>query len=145
MVAGGVVLPASHIFGLGYLVDTICFAVIVSGLSGLSPRQFGPVAERIDRTLGEWSYFVFLVHWLAGFLVASLLFNGDWRGWTLLLAVTPVVLAASAAFAWLNRVFVEPLRSRVRRSDAPYRPAAPAVVSNQTLPRLGAVAETNAN
>jgi peptidoglycan/LPS O-acetylase OafA/YrhL len=145
MVAGGLVLPASHIFGLGYLVDTICFAVVVSGLSGLSVHQFGPLIQRIDRTLGEWSYFAFLVHWLAGFLVAAILFNGDWRGWTLLLAVTPVVLVASPALASLNRRFVEPLRDRVRRLCGPFRPAAPVSAPSKTLPSLGAVAETNAN
>jgi peptidoglycan/LPS O-acetylase OafA/YrhL len=145
MVAGGAVLPASHIFGVGYLVDTACFAVVVSGLSGLSARQFGPLAERIDRTLGEWSYFAFLGHWLAGFLVAGILFNGDWRGWTLLLAVTPVVVVASAALASLNRAFVEPLRNRVRSLYGPYRPAAPAAALSETLPSLGAAAETNAN
>jgi peptidoglycan/LPS O-acetylase OafA/YrhL len=145
MVAGGAVLPASHIFAVGYLIDTVCFAVVVSGLSGLSARQFGPLMERIDRTLGEWSYFAFLVHWLAGFLVAGIFFNGDWRGWALLLAVTPVVLVASAAFAWLNRAFVEPLRSRVRCLYGPDRPAAPAAVLSEILPGLGAAAETNAN
>jgi peptidoglycan/LPS O-acetylase OafA/YrhL len=143
MVAGGMVLPASHIFGLGYLIDTICFSVVVSGLSGFSADQFGPLVERIDRTLGEWSYFAFLGHWLAGFLVAGIFFRGDWRGWTLLLAATPVVLVASAAFAWLNRKFVEPLRNRVRRF---YRPSAPAPAApGEALPGLGVVAETIAN
>ncbi len=139
MVAGGAILPASHIFGWGYLIDTTCFAVVVSGLSGLSTDQFGPLVARIDRTLGEWSYFAFLVHWLAGFLVAAAFFNGDWRGWPLLFAVTPVVLAASAVLAWLNRVSVEPLRGWVRRA---YRPQA---VPSGPLPGLGAVAEATAN
>jgi peptidoglycan/LPS O-acetylase OafA/YrhL len=139
MLAGGAMLPASHIFGWGYLIDTICFAVVVSGLSGLSADRFGPLAARIDRTLGEWSYFAFLVHWLAGFLVAGAFFSGDWRGWPLLFAVTPVVLAASAVLAWLNRISVEPLRSWVRRSSRP------AAVPSGTLPGLGVVAETNAN
>jgi peptidoglycan/LPS O-acetylase OafA/YrhL len=145
MVAGGAVLPASHIFGPGYFIDTICFAVVVSCLSALSADQFGPIAERIDRTLGEWSYFAFLVHWLAGFLLAGILFNGDWRGWTLLLAVTPVVLVASAALAWQNRKFVEPLRSRVRRFYQQCGPAASAGGMSETLPGLGAMAETKAN
>ena len=73
MLAGGTVFPASYIFGWGYLLDTVCFAIVVSGLSGLSSQQFGPLVERIDRMLGEWSYFAFLVHWLAGFLVAGIL------------------------------------------------------------------------
>jgi peptidoglycan/LPS O-acetylase OafA/YrhL len=145
MLAGGTVFPASHIFGWGYLVDTVCFAVVVSGLSGLSSHQFGPLAERIDRMLGEWSYFAFLVHWLAGFLVAGILLNGEWRGWTLLLVVTPVVLAASAAFATLNRKFLEPLRSRVRGVYGQYTPMASAEVLSEALRGLGAAAETNAN
>jgi len=145
MLVGGTVFPASYIFGWGYLLDTICFAVVVSGLSGLSSRQFSPVVDRIDRTLGEWSYFAFLVHWLAGFLVAVIVLGGEWRGWTLLLVVTPVVLASSAAFATLNQKFLEPLRSRVRRSHEISRPAASAAVSSNTLPRLSVAAETNAN
>jgi peptidoglycan/LPS O-acetylase OafA/YrhL len=145
MLAGGTALPASHVFGPGYLIDTLCFAVVVSGLAGLSPNRLGPFMARIDRTLGEWSYFAFLAHWLAGFLVASIFFNGDWRGWTLLLATTPVVLAASAALAWLNRILVEPLRSRVRGIYRPHAPPAAVAVPGETLPGLGAVAETSAN
>jgi peptidoglycan/LPS O-acetylase OafA/YrhL len=101
--------------------------------------------ERIDRTLGEWSYFAFLGHWLAGFLIAGIFFNGDWRGWTLLLATTPVVLAASAVLAWLNAILVEPLRNRVRGLYRPYAPSAAVAVLSETLPGLGAVAETSAN
>jgi peptidoglycan/LPS O-acetylase OafA/YrhL len=128
MLAGGTVFPASYIFGWGYLFDTVCFGFVVSYLSALSSRQFGPLMERIDRMFGEWSYFAFLVHWLAGFLVAGILLNGETRGWTLLLAVTPVVLAASAAFAMLNRKFLEPLRNRVRHSHARSTPAASVAV-----------------
>lgn len=135
MLAGGTVLPASYIFGWGYLLDTVCFAVVVSGLSGLSSHQVSPLAERVDRMFGEWSYFAFLVHWLAGFLVAGLLLDGEWRGWTLLLAVTPVVLAASGAFALLNRKFVEPLRSRVRGSYRRFTPPAPAESRAEVLPQ----------
>ncbi|HLX17557.1 MAG TPA: acyltransferase [Bradyrhizobium sp.] len=124
MLAGGAVFAETYIFGWGYLFDTLCFAVVVSGLSS---RQFTPLAERIDRMFGEWSYFAFLVHWLAGFLVASVLLGSEWRGWTLLLAVTPVVLVASAGLAMLNRRFVEPLRNRVRRSQGGPRLAAPAI------------------
>jgi peptidoglycan/LPS O-acetylase OafA/YrhL len=131
MLAGGSVFPTSYIFGWGYLVDTACFGVVVSGLSGISSHRFGPLAERIDRMLGEWSYFAFLVHWLAGFLVAGILLDGEWRGWTLLLGVTPLALAASAAFATLNRKFVEPLRSRVRRPHRRSRPAKSADVPNE--------------
>jgi hypothetical protein len=36
------------------------------------------------------------------------------RGWLLLFAVTPLLLAACAGFAPLNRKCLEPLRDRVR-------------------------------
>jgi len=138
MVAGGTVLPASHVFGPGYLIDTLCFAVVVSGLAGLPPNRFGPLVERIDRTLGEWSYFAFLTQWLAGFALAAILFDGYWRGWTLLLAVTPVVLVASAGLAWLNGKIVEPLRNRVRRLDRPRGPlASPGGMSGTLAPWPG--------
>jgi peptidoglycan/LPS O-acetylase OafA/YrhL len=124
LLAGGTVFSEFYIFGWGYLLDTVFFAVVISGLSTLSSRQYGPLIERIDRMFGEWSYCAFLVHWLAGFLVAGILLDGEWRGWFLLLAVTPVVLAASATLASINRKFVEPLRSRVRRSDSKSRASA---------------------
>jgi peptidoglycan/LPS O-acetylase OafA/YrhL len=145
MLAGGAVLPASYIFGWGYLIDTVCFGVVVSGLSALSSRQFGPLMERIDRMLGEWSYFAFLVHWLAGFLIAGILLGGETRGWTLLLAVTPVVLVASAAFAMLNRKFLEPLRGRVRGSYGRSRPTASAAVLSDTRPGPGDAEHSTVN
>jgi len=114
LLAGGSVLPQSHIFGVGYFLDTICFAVVVSGLSGLSKESVSPIIARIDRTLGEWSYFAFLVHWLCGFVVVAIVLGGGYRGWPLLLMATPLVLAACAGFAVLNRKCLEPLRDRVR-------------------------------
>ncbi len=117
MLAGGAVFSEAYSFGWGYFLDTAFFAVVVSGLSGVSSRQLGPHLARIDKLLGEWSYFAFLVHWLVGFMIAGTLL-GEWRGWTLLAAVTLPVTAASAAFASLNRKFVEPLRSKIRHSDA---------------------------
>ena len=128
MLAGGSVFPETYIFGSGYLLDTVFFAVVVSGLSGVSSRQFCTPFARIDRLLGEWSYFAFLVHWLVGFMIAGTLL-GEWRGWPLLAAVTLPVMAASAAFAVLNRKFIEPLRTKIRRADGRAMPAVPAVVT----------------
>ena len=70
-------------------------------------------------------------------MLAAVLFDGYWRGWTLLLAVTPVVPVASVGLAWLNRKFVEPLRNRVRRFDPRSAAAEP--------PGLGVMAQTIAN
>jgi peptidoglycan/LPS O-acetylase OafA/YrhL len=143
MVAGGSLLPASWVFGPGYILDTICFAIVVSGLSDFSGHEFGPLVGRIDRTLGDWSYFTFLVHWLAGFLVSGFLLNGEWRGWTLLLAVTPVLLMASWAFAVINRKLLEPLRSRIRGWHGQYSPMMPSAKLSEALPWLGAATEIN--
>jgi peptidoglycan/LPS O-acetylase OafA/YrhL len=129
MLAGGTVFPESHVFGWGYFLDTVFFALVVSGLSGASGQQFGFRLERLDRMFGEWSYFAFLIHWLAGFLVAGILLHGERRGWTLLLAVTPLVMAASAAFAVLNRKYVEPFRNKIRHSDRTAKAVAPVALS----------------
>jgi peptidoglycan/LPS O-acetylase OafA/YrhL len=114
LLAGGSLLPPSYVFGVGYFLDTICFTIVVSGLSGLSKAHFSPLIAGIDRTLGEWSYFAFLVHWLCGFVIVGTVPGIEQRGWLLLLAVTPLVLAACAGFAALNRKCLEPLRDRVR-------------------------------
>jgi hypothetical protein len=69
----------------------------------------------VDRTLGEWAYFIFLVQWLAGFAVVLTFMPGQWRGWTLLMVATPAIIAAGAGLAILNRRLVEPLRDLVRK------------------------------
>ncbi len=121
MMAGGWIFPDSYIFGLGYYVGVVLFTVVVAGLAG---RQFAPLIKRVDRTLGEWSYFIFLVQWLAGFAVAVTFMPGQWRGWILLLVATPAIIAAGAALASLNRRLVEPFRDLVRESPGlRWRPA----------------------
>ncbi len=111
MMAGGWIFPNSYIFGLGYYVGLVLFAVVIVGLAG---RKFGPMVERIDGTLGEWAYFVFLVQWLAGFAVAVTFMPGQWRGWPLLLMATPAIIGAGAGLAILNRRLIEPFRDTVR-------------------------------
>jgi peptidoglycan/LPS O-acetylase OafA/YrhL len=111
MLAGGWVFSDSYIFGYGYYLDTILFAIVVGGLIG---RRFNPFIQRVDKALGEWAYFVFLVQWLAGFAVAIVFHSGQSRGWGILVAATPVAVLASAGLARLNRLFVEPLRNHVR-------------------------------
>jgi peptidoglycan/LPS O-acetylase OafA/YrhL len=114
MLAGGALLPEGYIFGAGYFLDALFFAVVVSGLAGLSSAGVGPVVQRIDRTLGDWSYPAFLVHWLCAFLVAMALPIGEHRGWLLLAAASPVVIIASIGLTALNDKYLEPLRDWVR-------------------------------
>jgi peptidoglycan/LPS O-acetylase OafA/YrhL len=115
MLAGGWIFPDSYVFGIGYYVGIVLFTVVVAGLAGL---QLAPMLSRIDRTLGEWAYFVFLVQWLAGFAIAVTFMPGQWRGWTLLAAATPAIILAGAGLAMLNRSLVEPFRDLVRGSSA---------------------------
>jgi peptidoglycan/LPS O-acetylase OafA/YrhL len=136
MAAGGWLLPDSYIFGLGYYVGIALFFVVTAGLAG---RQFAPAIERVDRKLGEWAYFVFLVQWLAGFAVSVVLMHGQTRGWTLLFLATPVIVVAGAGLALLNGYLVEPLRDFVRSASVRRRiigdaTAAP-LISSSALPR----------
>ena len=131
MLAGGATLPETHIFGAGYFLDTLCFAVVVSALSGLQKQRVGPAAARIDQTLGEWSYFAFLVHWLCSFAVATVLPEGEQRGWLLFCATTPLVLVACACFSVFNRRFIEPWRDRVRGGFAGFARPVPAALAGE--------------
>jgi peptidoglycan/LPS O-acetylase OafA/YrhL len=111
MLAGGWIFAPSYIFGLGYYLDTILFSIVVGGLAW---RRFHPAIRGVDKVLGEWAYFVFLVQWLAGFAVALAFHSGQARGWAICVAATPLALLASAGLALLNRKFVEPFRDKVR-------------------------------
>jgi len=111
MIAGGLVLPDAHIFGLGYYLDGILFALVVAGLIG---RSFGASIERIGKALGDWAYCIFLLQWLVGFLVALAFFHDQARGWALLFAATLPAVLASAGLAALVGRFVDPLRDRIR-------------------------------
>jgi len=116
MAAGGWIFPDSYVFGVGYYVDTLLFAVVVSGLIGCRMPAWFEVA---DRMLGEWAYPVFLVQWLVGFVVAVTFLHETWRGWALLLlAAVPITLTA-AAVALINRRLVEPLRQKIRKIGLP--------------------------
>lgn len=130
MLAGGAALPETHIFGVGFFLDTLCFAVAVSALSGLQKHRVSPAVARIDQTLGEWSYLAFLVHWLCSFAVASVLPESEQRGWLLLFATTPLVLVACAGFAVFNRKTIEPWRDSVRGGSGTTR-AVPAALARE--------------
>lgn len=111
LLAGGWVFADTYIFGLGYYFDTILITIVVGGFAW---RGFHPVIQRLDKTLGEWAYFVFLVQWLAAFAVARIFHLSQPRGWVVLLAAVPLTAVASAGLALLNRMFVEPMRQQVR-------------------------------
>jgi peptidoglycan/LPS O-acetylase OafA/YrhL len=112
MIAGGWIFADSYIFGLGYYLDTILFAVVVGGYAW---RRFHPLIRRVDKVLGEWAYFVFLLQWLAGVAVTLALPTVETRGWVIFVAATPMAVLASAMLAHLNRKIVEPFRDQVRR------------------------------
>jgi peptidoglycan/LPS O-acetylase OafA/YrhL len=123
MMAAGSILPDSYVFGAGYYIGTLAFAFVVVGLADYKP---GAGMARLDHVLGDIAYPLFLVQWLAGFIVALAFFPGTWRGWALMLAATPVMLGLSLGLAKLNRMMIEPLRTRVRDSAARKAPFASA-------------------
>ena len=115
LVLAGWVLPESYVYGAGYYLNGVAFAVVAAAVS---QRRFSTSVARFDRALGEIAYPVFLVQWLAGFLVAATLFPGVQRGWILTLVATPFIIAAGFALAAVNRRLIEPARVRLR--DRPH-------------------------
>jgi peptidoglycan/LPS O-acetylase OafA/YrhL len=124
-------LPDEYAYGPGYYFATFLFVIVVAGLAKV---QWTPLAQRLDRILGEIAYPVFLVQWLAGFLTALAISPGIWRGWPLTFASIPLILLMAVGISLLNGRLIEPLRMKLRRkatagnsqeikSDAPLRSA----------------------
>ncbi len=113
MAAAGSVLPDHYVYGASYYIGTVAFVFVVAGLADYRP---GPRLKRLDAALGETAYPLFVVQWLAGFVVALAFFPGVWRGWGLLLMATPVMFGLAIGLAKLNAFAIEPLRNRVRAS-----------------------------
>jgi peptidoglycan/LPS O-acetylase OafA/YrhL len=110
-VAAGSALTDAYTYGPGYYFASFLFVVAVAGLSKI---QAAPLVAWIDRLLGEIAYPVFLVQWLAGFLTALAIGQGQWRGWTLTIASLPLIFAMAIALAYLNRRLIEPIRQQWR-------------------------------
>lgn len=106
--AGGL---AGHNFELFFYVNVILLYAIVASAAAPGSRSFWP---RAGRLLGDLAYPVFLVHWLIGFLVSELFFDGLNRGGGLLLAALGPIVAISFCLAWCANRWLEPLRDRVR-------------------------------
>ncbi len=111
MMAAGSILPNSYIYGASYYIGTLAFVFVLAGLADYKP---GPRLARIDKALGDIAYPLFLVQWLAGFIVALAFFPGMWRGWVLTLAATPFMVGMAIGLAKFNALAIEPLRDRVR-------------------------------
>jgi len=112
MVLAGWLLPESYVYGAGYYLNDLVFAVVAAGLA---QRPFSGAVARFDRTAGEIAYPIFLSQWLVGFLVALAFFPGTWRGWTLTLVATPFIVVTGFVLALVNRRLIEPLRLRLRQ------------------------------
>jgi peptidoglycan/LPS O-acetylase OafA/YrhL len=95
----------------GYYLNAELAALVVVAQPAL---KLGPLARRIDTMLGELSYPVFLVQWVGGFVGYLLLHQLVARGWDLIIVSTPAIMFLSAALAWIQSRWVEPLRFKLR-------------------------------
>lgn len=68
---------------------------------------------RLDKLAGEFAYPVFLLHWLAGFIVYQA-FATSHRGLDLLLTSIPLLLVMSLGVILGTRKLVDPARDRIR-------------------------------
>jgi peptidoglycan/LPS O-acetylase OafA/YrhL len=109
------VLPEEYAYGPGYYLATFLFVIVVAGLVKVKGT---PLTQRIDRALGDISYPVFLVQWLAGFITALAFTSGEWRGWTLTVALLPLTLGMAVALNLICARLIEPLRTHLRDTAA---------------------------
>lgn len=106
-------LAMSDRLGAGYYINIALCGAVVAGLTDL--KCVG-VRAGIDRLLGQLSYPIFLVHWIAAFGVFVAVPQIGLRGWGLMLATVPVALSIAAVFAILHARLVVPVRTSMRHA-----------------------------
>ena len=112
-------LWGEHVLDIGYYLNTLLFLVAAPFL--LEPK-LSSVLRGHDAVLGQLSYPVFLVQWLAGFVGYLVLDGAEGRGVFLFYLCLPVTLAMAAALTLINDMAIEPLRRRLRGRISPLGP-----------------------
>ena len=133
-VAARLALPDEYAFGPGYYFATFLFVIVVAGLAKV---EWTPRTKWIDRLLGEIAYPVFLVQWLAGFIMTLVIHPDSPRGWMLTVASIPLMLGMAVVLALLNKRLVEPLRSWLRDTASTRAVSVPSEVDPVVLRSAG--------
>jgi peptidoglycan/LPS O-acetylase OafA/YrhL len=103
---------------VGFYANTILFGLAAPCL--LELRLSRAMAAH-DRVLGQLSYPIFLVQWLAGFAGFLLLRESEGRGVILFYLSIPVAVALGAVLTLANEWMVEPIRTSLRKRVGPLR------------------------
>jgi len=98
------VKPHGHLWDAIFYLNLILIALCVVALA---PHDFG----RLDRSLGELSYPVFLVHWLVGLGLSGWLGN---RSLGLAVVSLPIIFCVSSLLVRGSNALIEPLRDSIR-------------------------------
>lgn len=119
LLAGNAVAPTTLVgekTGGGFYVSLAASAYLVACLAGIQARRAPVWLARVDRTLGDLSYPVFLCHFAVAGLLIELGFGGVRPGGAVLFTTSLPLVNVVAWF--LHRLVEEPLeglRSRIRR------------------------------
>jgi len=101
-------------FNVLFYLNLVFQGIAVAGLATLRPQPSG----KIDSLLGDLSYPIFLCHWLVGYIIALVLFPGEWRGIGLMLATIVCSTGVAYVICLAQDALLEPLRSRIRGNAA---------------------------
>jgi hypothetical protein len=104
------VMLLSHV---GYFITSFYIGLVlaVAAVGALAGTKTSP----IDAAIGEYSYPIFLTHFIAGFAVY--LATGYTRGLMLFLLGMPIIWLASWLLIRFNAAYVSPARDAVRRAS----------------------------
>lgn len=100
-----------HVLDTGFYANSVFFAFAVPFLLELK------LTKRLrahDTILGHLSYPIFLVQWLAGFVVYLALDGYEGRGVLVFYVAMPLAVVMAALLTKLNAALIEPIRERVR-------------------------------
>jgi peptidoglycan/LPS O-acetylase OafA/YrhL len=114
LVAAGLAGPGAFAYRVGWYLNIVLAAYVIAALG---PRSAANWLGRVDKTMGDMAYPIFLVHWIISF--AIVLIVPTMRQYPILLCVTTTPL--TALYGWLiarmAERLIEPLRHRVRVRD----------------------------
>lgn len=116
LVGGWMAGIGGKFFNWFFYVNLASLCAFVSCLAAPSFRAF---FARSGKVLGDLAYPVFLTHWIVGYVVSVLVFDGRRRGLPLLAAAALPILGVSFFLSWMADRWFEPLRARIRVSISP--------------------------
>lgn len=114
LVVWGAILPVEESLTFGYYANLFIVALLIIATHDRRP---GPLLKRLDKALGEFSYPVYLTHWIGAFLAHQYFITSEERGWELFAVGMVCTFLIAGLFATAQALLFDPLRRKLRNAS----------------------------